>query len=208
MTERIPLDALLSGADAGTRMTALANRVMNGAVFIYPTETIYGIGGRADSKEVENRIRSIKERQKVSPLILIADDIKQFKSFHLNFPPNAKLLADKFWPGNITLVLPAKNRPDGIGVRISDYPFITTLYTHIDVPIFSTSVNLSDQPYVNDPDTIYKLFDGKIDFMVDAGKLPESKPSSVVKVNEDGEVEIVREGVIPKEKIFRIVKDE
>ena len=205
MTERIPLSSLMSGADAGTGMAALANRVMNGAVFIYPTETIYGIGGRADNKEVEKRIRSIKERQKVSPLIWIADDIRRFKSFHLHFSPNAKRLADKYWPGNLTLILPSKSTPDGVGVRISDHPFITALFSEMSVPIFSTSANRSDQPYVNDPDAIYKLFDGKVDFMVDAGKLPESKPSTVVKINKDDSVEVLREGVVSKEEINMII---
>jgi L-threonylcarbamoyladenylate synthase len=186
-------------------MTKLADRVAKNAVFIYPTETIYGIGGRADNTAVERRIRSIKERQKVSPLILIADDIKKFKSFHLHFSPNAQRLADKYWPGNLTLVLPSNTIPDGVGVRISDHPFITALLSEMRVPIFSTSANLSDQPYVNDPDAIYMLFEGNVDFMIDAGVLPGSKPSTVVKVNQDDSVEILREGVIVKEEIDKII---
>ena len=205
MTERIPLAPLLSGADARTRMATLANRVMNGAVFIYPTETIYGIGGRADSREVEKRIRSIKERQKASPFILIAADKKHFSSFDLLFTPNAELIIKKFWPGNITLVLPSKKSPDGVGVRISSRPFIMALFSEMSVPVFSTSANISEQPYVNDPDVIYKLFDGKVDFMIDAGKLPESKPSTVVKINMDDSVDVLREGVISKEEIYQIV---
>jgi L-threonylcarbamoyladenylate synthase len=206
LTERIPLAPLLSGADARTRVAALANRVMNGAVFIYPTETIYGIGGRADSPAVERRIRSIKERPKASPFILIAADKKYFLSFDLVFTPNAELLAKKYWPGNLTLILPSKNIPDGVGVRISDHPFITALYNELDVPIFSTSANLSDQPYVNDPDAICKLFDGKFDFMVDAGVLPESKPSTVVKINEDDSVEMVRDGMVPKMAVLKALE--
>jgi L-threonylcarbamoyladenylate synthase len=186
-------------------MAALANRVMNGAVFIYPTETIYGIGGRADSPAVEKRICSIKERQKASPFILIAAGIENFSSFNIQFTQKAQALAKKFWPGNLTLILPANNIPDGVGVRISDHPFITALYNEPNVPIFSTSANLSDLPYVNDPDAICKLFEGKVDFMVDAGKLPESKPSTVVKINKDDSVEILREGVISKEEIYQVV---
>lgn len=206
MTERIPLSPLLSGAGARIRMAALANRVMNGAVFIYPTETIYGIGGRADNPAVEKRIRSIKERQKASPFILIAADKKYFYSFDLLFTANATLLSKKYWPGNLTLILPSNNIPDGVGVRISDHPFITALYNKLDVPIFSTSANLSDQPYVNDPDEIFKVFNGKVDFIIDAGKLPESKPSTVVKINEDGSVEVVREGIVPNTAILKVLE--
>lgn len=201
MTERIPLAPLLSGAGARKRMAALANRVMNGAVFIYPTETIYGIGGRADSREVEKRIRSIKERHKASPFILIAADKKYFRSFDLHFTQNATLLADKFWPGNLTLVLPSKKTSDGVGVRVSNHPFITALFSTMSIPIISTSANLSDQQYVNDPDEIFRTFDGKVDFVIDAGKLPESRPSTVVKVHDDGSAEIVREGVVSKKEV-------
>jgi L-threonylcarbamoyladenylate synthase len=186
-------------------MTELADRVAKNAVFIYPTETIYGIGGRGDTESVEKRIRSIKERKKHAPLILIADDSKRFKTFKLNFPSNAKLLAKRFWPGNLTLVLPSDKSNDGIAVRVSNHPFFIALYERLDVPIFSTSANLSDQPYVNDPEAIYMIFEGKVDFMVDAGKLPESKPSTVVKVNQDDSIEILREGVIVKEEIDKII---
>jgi L-threonylcarbamoyladenylate synthase len=206
LTERIPLDALLSGAGAKTRMAALANRVIDGAVFVYPTETIYGIGGRADSPAVEKRIRSIKERQKASPLILIADDINRFNLFHLQFPSNAKLLAKRFWPGNLTLVLPSDKSQDGIAVRVSNHPFIIALYEKLDVPIYSSSANMSDMPYVNDPDLIFRTFEGKVDFIIDAGKLPESKPSTVAKVNRDDTVEILREGIIGKKEIVTTVQ--
>jgi L-threonylcarbamoyladenylate synthase len=186
-------------------MAALANRVMKGAVFIYPTETIYGIGGRADSRAVEKHIRLIKERNKPSPFIAIAVDKQYLSSLGLQFPPKAELLAQKFWPGNLTLILPAYNAPDGIGVRVSNHPFISALFTTLNVPIFSTSANISDQPYANDPDAIFRMFDGKVDFMVDAGVLPESRPSTVVRVNGNDTVEILREGVVSKESVLKFL---
>lgn len=206
MTERIPLDTLLSGPGAHARMKEIANRVAKNAVFIYPTETIYGIGGRAANGEVEKRIRSIKGRHKASPLILIADDINRFDSFHLQFTSNAKLLAKRFWPGNLTLILPSDKSQDGIAVRVSNHPFIIALYEKLDVPIYSTSANISDIPYANDQDLIFRTFEGQVDFMIDAGKLPESKPSTVVKVNRDDAVEILREGIISKKKIVTTVQ--
>jgi L-threonylcarbamoyladenylate synthase len=208
LTERISFNSLIHGANAAIRLASLANRVLNGAVFIYPTETIYGIGGRADSKAVEQRIRSIKERSKPSPFIVIAADKKNFRSLHLNFTPKAELLARKFWPGNITLILPSPNAPDGVGVRVSDHPFIAALFSALGVPIFSTSANISDQPYKNDPDEIFNVFNGKVDFMVDAGILPESKPSTVVRITKDDSVEILREGVVLEESVLKCLEIE
>jgi L-threonylcarbamoyladenylate synthase len=205
LTERIPLVSLLEGPEAKTRMDSLSDRVSNGAVFVYPTETIYGIGARADSPVAEQRIRSIKERRKPSPFILIASDMKYFDGFGLVFPQNARKLADRFWPGNLTLILQSETSPNGVGIRVSDHPFITALYKVFYVPVFSTSANISDTPYVNDPDSIFRMFDGRIDFMVDAGTLTESKPSTIVRVNGDDTIEMVREGAIRSDDISRTV---
>jgi L-threonylcarbamoyladenylate synthase len=206
LTERIPLASLLSGKDSKSLLQSLVDRIRNHEVFIYPTETIYGIGGIADSKDVESRIVRIKSRQKDSPFILLGSDLSQFESFGLFFPKTAKLLADKFWPGNLTIVLVSRLHPHGFGVRISDHLFVTSILSALGVPIFSTSANKSDLPYLNDPDSIFKTFDGAVDFMIDAGTLPESKPSTVVKIGLDDTINILREGVISKERIKQALR--
>jgi L-threonylcarbamoyladenylate synthase len=199
LTDRIALDAVLSPDRAELRR--IAARAFGGEVFVYPTETIYGIGGRADSPVVEKRIGSIKGRSKLSPFILLAADIGSFSSYDITFPPKARLLARKFWPGNLTLVLPSRQHENGIGIRISSHPFVAALCKEIDMPVFSTSANMSDTAYVNDPGEIFKTFDGKVDFFIDAGKLPGSQPSTVLKINEDGSFEILREGTISRKQI-------
>lgn len=201
LTERIPLDSLLSGKGSDQRIKGLADRIKSGSVFIYPTDTIYGIGGISDNKAVEKRIAAIKNRNKSSPFLLVAPDLKYFDSFGLLFSKSAKILAKKFWPGNITLIVPSKTNSDGVGIRISNHPFIKALFSELDSPLYSTSANHSDQPYVNDPDIILSSFRNKVDFMVDAGVLPESKPSTVVKTHTDDTIEIIREGVVTKEQI-------
>jgi L-threonylcarbamoyladenylate synthase len=199
LTDRIPLASVLSLDRSVVRRCA--ERILNNEVFLYPTETIYGIGGRADSREVEERIISIKSRSKQSPFILLAADLGSFSSYDISVPPKARVLAEKFWPGNLTLVLPWKNHEGGMGIRISNHPFMTALCKEINVPVFSTSANISDQPYVNDPEEIFRTFDGKVDFFIDAGKLTESKPSTVVKFNSDGLYEVLREGAILQAQI-------
>lgn len=207
MTERIGLASLLTGKSSDTAMRALAQRVAAGEVFIYPTETVYGIGGRADSAAVEQRIRFVKDRRKSSPFILLADAVECFQALDLLFPPKAMLLARKFWPGKITLVVPYANGGGDVGIRVSDHPFVTAFGKCLALPLFSTSANVSDCPYVNDPDAIFAAFSGKVDFMIDAGMLPESLPSTVVRVDNNDSVSILRDGKVPAEFIMKALTE-
>jgi len=205
MAEKIPLSALLSGHDSSGLLHSVTRRIEAGEIVVYPTETIYGIGGRADSEAVRKKIVKAKHREPRRPLILIAAKKEHFVDFNVHFSPIAETLARHFWPGNLTMVLPFKNGSAAIGVRVSDHPLIQALFRELKTPIFSTSANLSGQAYANDPAIIYSLFKENIDFMIDAGVLPPSPPSTVVKILSDDRVEIVREGKVPKEEILSVV---
>lgn len=205
MTERIKLLNLFKKKNIKKNFIEISDKIKNGAVFIYPTETIYGIGGRADIIDVEKRIRLIKGRKEKNPFIIISSNQESFNKFNIKFTKKAKRLAEKYWPGYLTLVLPINNKENYIGIRVSNHPFIIELNKYLNIPIFSTSANLSGKPYINDPDLIYNVFSDKVDFMIDAGPLPTSKPSTVVKVKLDESVEILREGIISKEEIYEIV---
>jgi L-threonylcarbamoyladenylate synthase len=118
----------------------------------------------------------------------------------------AQHLAAAFWPGNLTLVVPLGMKGTRtLGVRVSNHPFIRALSEYIDEPLYSTSANRSGEPYHGDPEHIAALFDGRIDFMIDAGILPPSAPSSVVAVDREGSVKILREGAIAWAEIEKVV---
>jgi L-threonylcarbamoyladenylate synthase len=205
MTEKISLHALLDGQGASALLKKVAQRVEAGEVFAYPTETIYGIGGRADSDEVRKKIIKIKKRKSVDPLIVLAGTKKDLIDFGVHFPPLAETLAKHFWPGRLTMVLPYGNDGQTMGVRVSDHPFVRALNTLFSMPLFSTSANFSGQPYENDPEGIFTMFDGKIGFMIDAGALPPSPPSTVVSILSDSKITILRDGAVPREKIMSVV---
>jgi L-threonylcarbamoyladenylate synthase len=202
MAERIKLSKLVNGANGPAIFAKIAKRIEAGEIFVYPTETIYGIGGRADSDTVKKRIIKAKIRKPENPMILLAGNKKIIDDFGIVFPKAGKLLADHFWPGQLTLVLPYRSGRASAGVRISDHPFVAGIYEYLKVPIYSTSANISGQPYENSPDDIFKTFESKIDFMIDAGVLPPSPPSTVVKVFDDKKIELVREGVIEAKDIL------
>jgi len=179
-------------------MHRIAARILDGAVFVYPTETIYGIGGRCDSEAVRKRIIAVKQRVPGTPMILLAARRSGFSTIPLVFPEAAGKLAEAFWPGKLTLVLPSQDGTTYTAIRVTDHPFITALASYFDIPLFSTSANLSSEPYDGDPERIRLLFEGRVDFIVDAGELPVSPPSTVVKVTIENKVEVVREGVVGK----------
>jgi L-threonylcarbamoyladenylate synthase len=204
--ERIPLRALLEASRGPKKLAAVADAVRKGAVFVYPTETVYGIGGVTDLPEVMQRILVAKKRPSDQPMILIASDRSFFAKLPVVFPDSAERLARAFWPGMLTLVLPAREIEEGIAIRVSDHPFIRALFRYIETPLFSTSANLSGQAYVNDPEMIFSAFAGNIDFMVDAGPLPPSPPSTVVKVAMDNTVTVVRHGAVAEDAILKVAR--
>jgi L-threonylcarbamoyladenylate synthase len=201
--ERISLTALFSHKGPRDPMRQLVQRVKDGAIFVYPTETIYGIGGIV-SPQVEQRILDAKQRPQSNQMLLIAAQAKAFLDLGLYFGPAAEALARAFWPGRLTLVL--KNSRGGTtGVRVSNHPFLLALAKHYNMPIYSTSANISSQPYVNDPDAIYRNFCTRVDFMIDAGTLPPSLPSTVVKIEDDGSFDILRSGAVSEAEICAAV---
>jgi L-threonylcarbamoyladenylate synthase len=199
-TERYRLGDLLASPPA---MSRIADRLMAGQVGLYPTETIYGIGGRADSPTVKERIFEAKERPRENPLIAIASAPEFFDRLGAVFPAAAQKLAASFWPGRLTLVLPVRDSGETVAVRTSDHPFIIALFRHLAVPILSTSANLSGRQYHGSPDVLWDTFNSRLDFMIDAGELPASGPSTVVRVFGDSRIEIVREGVVSAEAVCR-----
>jgi L-threonylcarbamoyladenylate synthase len=201
--ERISASALLD-INSSVRI-AIGERIHSGQVFVYPTETIYGIGGRADNPLVEEKIIRVKKRAADNPMILLATSLTSFDGFSLQWTEAAKRCADAFWPGMLTMVLPAENVPQGVAVRVSDHPVVKALCESCRVPLFSTSANISGEEYDPDPQTIYTAVGSRCDFMIDAGMLPPSPPSTIARFSEAGSVTILREGCISAEAIQTVI---
>jgi L-threonylcarbamoyladenylate synthase len=201
--ERVPLNALFESPSGRNKFEEIAHAVREGAIVVYPTETIYGIGGAYNVRGVKEKILSAKQRTAHQPLILIASDRTYFSKLPVKFPASAERLAQCFWPGMLTLVLPSPNQKQGIALRISGHPFLKELFRYLDGPIYSTSANLSGKAYVNDPELIFSIFSGKADFFIDAGPLTRSFPSTVVSVGRDNSVRVLREGAISLQDVLR-----
>ena len=201
--ERIECAALLKNQSL---LVETAKRIAEGAVFVYPTETVYGIGGRCDKPEIFQRICAIKGRDLSRQMILLGATVDSFSILSPQFSLNAAKCAEAFWPGPLTIIIPTSDKPDGTAIRVTDHPFIHSLSSVFTIPLFSTSANISGKPYQADPDTIAKTFGKQVDFMIDDGNLTVSPPSTIIRFSPEDELVIVREGCIEEEKLREIVR--
>jgi L-threonylcarbamoyladenylate synthase len=128
-----------------------AEIIKNGGIAIVPTETVYGFAVDAFNMNSQKKVYKIKGRNLRKPLILMTPDIESVKLL-VEIPNKALVIAKKFWPGQLTLILPATEmgkvisggRKD-LGVRIPNSKFMLNLLQEIGSPIFTTSVNMSNK---------------------------------------------------------------
>jgi len=154
--------------------------IIKNKIFIYPTDTIYGLGCNALNQKAVEKIRKIKKRDD-KPFSIIAPSIKWIKD-NLIIDVDLK----KYFPGPYTIILKKKNvefmkwvsNLDTLGIRIPDYPF-TSIIQKSGVPFITTSVNISGQPFISNPEEIPIEIKSKIDIIIYQGIL-SGKPSTLV----------------------------
>ena len=159
----------------------LKQSILKGKIFIYPTDTIYGIGCDATNNQAVTKIRKIKHRDKNKPLSIIAPSIKWIKQ---NCIINVNL--KKYLPGPYTIILKKKNPKflsqvsdtDSLGIRIPIHPF-TKKIQKTGTPFITTSVNLSGEKPVTKISEIPEQILNKVDIIIDKGKL-SGRPSTLI----------------------------
>jgi L-threonylcarbamoyladenylate synthase len=178
-----------------------------GELVVYPTETFYAIGADAFSSVALRRLFQVKGREPGRPVGLIAADSAMALSVAREIPIDARRLADAFWPGPLTLVLPARDDiapelagADGVGVRVSPNPVARALSAGIGKPITATSANLSGAAPSSTLEEARSGLGEKVKVYLEGGKLTASAPSTVVAVNQSG-WKMVRLGAISERQI-------
>ena len=178
-----------------------------GELVVYPTETFYALGADAFSSTALRRLFRVKGREPGRPVGLIAADTAMAFSVAREVPIDARRLAGAFWPGPLTIVLPARDDlapeltgPDGVSVRVSPNPVARALSAAIGRPITATSANLSGKPPASTLDEARAGLGEKVKVYLEGGKLWAAAPSTVVAVKES-EWKIVRMGAISEDQI-------
>jgi L-threonylcarbamoyladenylate synthase len=181
--------------------------ILDGAVGVFPTETFYGLGGNALDESAVERVFTCKQRPvEKSLLILIKRD------WLLDFAvvtEKIDTLLDEFWPGALTVVLPAnKKLPDflrgpgnTIAVRHSPSKFVDELLGILNKPLIGTSANLSGQSNCQTVEEAFKQLGPLVEFWLDGGLTRGGLPSTVVDAGEPN-FRIIRKGAISSEAIL------
>jgi tRNA threonylcarbamoyl adenosine modification protein (Sua5/YciO/YrdC/YwlC family) len=194
----------LPGREALRRAVEAARR---GEVVAFPTDTVYGIGTSALSREGIARICRLKGRSPDKPLPLLAAS-SEAASRWVEWTPQAEALAKKFWPGGLTLVLKATAegrslaccRGDTVAVRVPDHPVALALLGASDFPWAQTSANDSGEPPLADGTAVARRFGGDLAFAIDSGPAA-GRESSVVDATAEP-VRVLREGAIASRDIL------
>lgn len=161
--------------------------IKKGAVFIYPTDTIYGIGCNAQVHSSVQKIRELKDRP-TSPFSVIAPSTAWIRQNCVITKATEKWLAKL--PGPYTLILPLKNKScvakevmqdnPTLGVRVPDH-WISKIVATLGVPIVTTSVNKASMPYMTSLEDMDNRIKVNVDFIVDEGT-KKGKPSTIVQL--------------------------
>jgi len=184
----------------------------SGEVIVFPTETFYGLGANALNVDAVEGVATLKGRDVKNPIALIIADLEMLKEVAEDPPPIAERLMQFFWPGPLTLVLPAKiglspylcNSKGGVGVRVSSHPISSALVKGLRHPITATSANPSGAEPARTIAQAQAYFFTKLRIFIDAGELKGQKGSTVVECHRD-RYQIIREGEISSQELDRAI---
>lgn len=174
-----------------------------GKVILYPTETVYGLGADATNREAVEKIFRIKNRNKSKPISVALASVEDAKEIAY-FNKFADVLAEKFMPGPLTLVLKSKVRiplitfKGKIGIRIPDNKFIQILLQEFRRPITATSANISGFKSATNVGEIDKKLLKFVEIIVEGQAANFKKESTVVEIT-GSKPKILREGAVSKE---------
>tara|TARA_B110000014_G_scaffold81601_1_gene55978 strand:+ start:42 stop:641 length:600 start_codon:yes stop_codon:yes gene_type:complete len=179
-----------------------------GGIIAFPTDTVYGIGCNPFNKNSVSRIYDMKKRSGEKKFPILGFSNRELKKI-VKFNSNAEKISEKFWPGQITMLLPIRkeitNQIENNGklaVRIPNNECILSILKQCKL-IIGTSANISGEESILDSnDCKQKL--PEIDVLVDAGKITSSGESTIIEFVGD-ELKIIREGSISKNKIERVL---
>jgi L-threonylcarbamoyladenylate synthase len=187
--------------------------LQKGGVIAFPTDTVYGLGADAFNPTAVERIYEIKNRPRNRQLPLLIAGVEQLVTLAEPIPEITWFLARRFWPGGLTLVLskadllPTYLAPGPtIAVRVPNHPVCLAIIQRLGNPIIGTSANISGEPPALTAEEVGQQLGGKIDFIINGGKCPGGKESTVVDVTHEEPI-ILRQGIILSDEIDKAYKE-
>ena len=203
-------------ADAAGIATAAA-RIVAGEAVAVPTETVYGLAARADSPEAVAAIYAAKGRPGFNPLIVHVPDLASAEAIAM-FDDRARLLAAKFWPGPLTLVLPLRDDPriapavtaglPTIALRSPAHPVMRAVLEASGLPLAAPSANRSGGVSPTSAAHVAQSLAGQIAMVLDGGDCPAGLESTIVALRADGSWQQLRPGPVTHEDLVHLLGGE
>lgn len=181
----------------------IANAIRRGAVVAMPTDTVYGLAANPFDGKAVRRIFRLKRRPETKPILLLIDGWRRLDPLVRTFPHPFRAIASRFWPGPLTVILPAsKSVPElitagtgNVAVRCPRSPMIRMLGQSLGSPLTGTSANLSGLAAATTADEVVRQFGTRLCYVVDGGRSANRQVSTIVDLS--GEPCVIRSGAIP-----------
>ncbi len=172
-----------------------------GGVVIFPTETVYGIGVISSNPDALARLTRLKQRSDCKPFQLLVSGRDMAVALGAKFSPGACRLADKLWPGPLTLVVPDASAPNGgtLGVRAPRSALMLEVLRELGRAVVSSSANPAGLPPPTEA-ALADVFGDAVDLLIDGGPAEEKEPSTVVSCGDD-DFTILRQGALAEAEI-------
>ena len=211
ITEIITLSSPLTEGDA-LAIERAAAVLRRGGLVVFPTETVYGLGGDATDPEAAERIYRAKGRPADNPLIIHIASPEEAERYTVTSPLYYRL-AEAFMPGPLTVILPVRDTIPStvtaglstVAVRCPAHPIANALCRAAGVPIAAPSANLSGSPSPTTAAHVRDDMDGRVDMILDGGSSEIGLESTIVKPEEDGSLTLLRPGAITPEDLMAVV---
>lgn len=188
-----------------------AELLKKGEVVVFPTETVYGVGAVFDNPEAVKKVFAAKKRSPDTPLLVHLSSIEQVKLAVDEIPPLALQLMEKFWPGPLSLILPAKKSvprevtggKDSVGLRMPSHPVARSL---IDItgPLAATSANLSGRPSPVTAEHVRQDLHGRVSMVLDAGETGVGIESTIIDMTGE-DLKVLRLGGVSTADIEKVI---
>ncbi len=195
----------LKDSQLGTDVDRAVHHLLAGELVAIPTETVYGLAANALDETAVARIFTAKDRPRFDPLIVHARDLAALEPYLSEFPPAARLLADRYWPGPLTLLLPRNDRiPDlvtaglpRVAVRVPRHPLTLELLARLPFPLAAPSANPFGYISPTHPRHVLDQLADRVSYVLDGGPCSVGLESTIIGFEADGEPLIYRRGGLP-----------
>lgn len=179
-----------------------ADRLRQGAVIAFPTDTLYAVGCRAGDSRALRHLYEVKRRPANQPMILLVHDPSQVADVAM-VSERATELMRRFWPGPLSLVLPARAPSlDGtIAVRAPNHRVALALLERLAEPIASSSANRAGAPPPTNADAVIQGLGDDLDIVLDGGSCEIGEPSTILDLS-GSSPRIIRQGAIPASELL------